>query len=94
MKKILTLVAALCCAVAAMATDYDGLLTVVVNNDTTQQEAKISLTQSANGYKLSLVRMPQIQLSLMQHRALLLQSRNHQKTKKRKIKTWRGLGTN
>ena len=32
MKKFLTLVAALCCAVAAMATDYDGLLTVVVNN--------------------------------------------------------------
>ena len=54
MKKFLTLVAALCCAVAAMATDYDGLLTVVVNNDTTQQEAKISLTQSANGYKFSL----------------------------------------
>ena len=54
MKKFLTLVAALCCAVAAMATDYDGLLTVVVNNDTTRQEAKISLTQSANGYKFSL----------------------------------------
>lgn len=54
MKKVLSIFAALCCAVAAMATDYDGQLTVVVNNDTTRQEAKISLTQGVNGYKFSL----------------------------------------
>ena len=57
MKKILTLVAAMVCSLAAWATDYTGQLTVSVSGDATtssQQEAVISINKTEAGYQFSL----------------------------------------
>lgn len=54
MKKISTLVAVMLCTLAAMATNYDGQLTVTVNGEASQQEANITLEQNDSGYKFIL----------------------------------------
>ena len=54
MKKISTLVAVMLCTLAAMATNYDGQLTVTVNGEASQQEANITLEKNDSGYKFIL----------------------------------------
>lgn len=52
MKKILAFFAAAVCAMAAMATNYDGQLTVTVNGDGSMMAANITVEKTAAGYDL------------------------------------------
>ena len=49
MKKFITIISAAMCALAAMATDYTGTLTVAVNGSKSTQSATITIDQNATG---------------------------------------------
>jgi len=49
MKKLFTLFAAAAMSLAAMATDYNGKITVTINNQPTTQDATIAINQNEDG---------------------------------------------
>lgn len=54
MKKLFTSMLAAVTAIAALATNYTGTLTVTVNGESTNSESTISVVQSGNDYTLSI----------------------------------------
>lgn len=54
MKKVLVMLAAAACSLAAMATDFTGKLTVTVNDVTSEMETTISVADSADVYNFDL----------------------------------------
>jgi len=55
MKRIFSVLAALSCIIAINATTYTGPLKVVINGEATEQDnVQVELTQTSNGYTLTL----------------------------------------
>ncbi|MBQ0115423.1 MAG: calycin-like domain-containing protein [Bacteroidales bacterium] len=54
MKKVLFMLVAAVCSLAATATDYTGRLTVAINGEGTQQGTTISINENGGKYDLSL----------------------------------------
>ena len=54
MKKILAFFVAAACAVSAMATNYEGELTVAINEETTAMGTNITVDKTDAGYDLSI----------------------------------------
>ena len=52
MKKILAFFVAAACAVSAMATNYEGELTVAINEETTAMGTNITVDKTGAGYDL------------------------------------------